>query len=416
MSGSFRQRLKELRRNAGLSQSELGGDRYSGSYVSHLESGRRRPTGEVITFLAQQLKVDSAELIDGDPAVSMDGPGARALEVDLAARSAFSEGDHEGSAILADSLAQMALGAGRPDMWWRAQMMHLQSVMALGDYERGKELALILSRHEVTSSSPALEAEVHTQLSKAHRALSELAEAINSAHHAVQLAEAASVHVGVRASALMALIAAQTEAGRIDQAARFAENLRAVRRDITSSQTKGMIAWALGNIDFLTDQVDRACEEHDRASNWLRAEVDVRQWGRFHKASASMHLQAGVLEPVKRLLDSAATALTLVGNRHDLAELELTRAEHSLARGAYADAARQVELGMRVEDKLSRSHLGRAKLLRHRIQLATGDTAGAIASVAEAADDFESAGALARAVEALRIHGDLVAAQPLATR
>ncbi|MDN5727080.1 MAG: helix-turn-helix domain-containing protein [Propionibacteriales bacterium] len=416
MSGSFTQRLKELRRVAGLSQSELGGSRYSGSYVSHLESGRRRPTGEVLAFLAERLGVTPAGLIDGDADVTVDGPGARALEVDLAARSAFSEGDHEGAAILADSLAQMALGTDRPDMWWRAQMLHLQSVEALGDYERGKELALILSRHEVTASSPALEAEVFTHLAKSQRALAELPDAISSAHRAVQLAESEKVHVGVRASALMALIAAETEAGRVDHAAESAEGLRAVRPDITSSQTRGMIAWALGNIDFLTGKVKRACVEHRNASRWLRAEVDVRQWGRFHKASASMHLQAEVLDPVGQLLESATTALTLVGNRHDLAELELTRAEYSLAIGEFDEAARQVELGLRAEDNLSRSHRGRAKLLQHRIQMHGGDLSGAIRSVAEAADDFESAGALARAVEALRIHGHLVAKLPVVTR
>ena len=37
----FGARLRETRKRLGMSQTELGGDRYTGSYISHLESGRR---------------------------------------------------------------------------------------------------------------------------------------------------------------------------------------------------------------------------------------------------------------------------------------------------------------------------------------------------------------------------------------
>ena len=58
----FGARLRETRKRLGLSQSELGGDRYSGSYISHLESGRRAASAEVIEFLAGRLGVEVEEL------------------------------------------------------------------------------------------------------------------------------------------------------------------------------------------------------------------------------------------------------------------------------------------------------------------------------------------------------------------
>ncbi len=41
---AFGERLRTLREAAGLSQTALAGDRFSPSYLSHLESGRREPT------------------------------------------------------------------------------------------------------------------------------------------------------------------------------------------------------------------------------------------------------------------------------------------------------------------------------------------------------------------------------------
>ena len=40
-AAEFGARLREHRRSRGLSQCDLGGDRFTGSYISHLESGRR---------------------------------------------------------------------------------------------------------------------------------------------------------------------------------------------------------------------------------------------------------------------------------------------------------------------------------------------------------------------------------------
>ncbi len=38
--------LRQARKSKGMSQAELGGDKFSGSYISHLESGRRAATPE----------------------------------------------------------------------------------------------------------------------------------------------------------------------------------------------------------------------------------------------------------------------------------------------------------------------------------------------------------------------------------
>jgi transcriptional regulator with XRE-family HTH domain len=62
---SFGERLRQLRREAGLSQAELAGDDLSASYISLLESGKRAPSGEVVQQLAARLGCSSTHLLEG---------------------------------------------------------------------------------------------------------------------------------------------------------------------------------------------------------------------------------------------------------------------------------------------------------------------------------------------------------------
>src|SRR5499433_1334207 len=59
------ERLRQLRVAAGLTQSELAGDRFSKEYVSQIERGKTRPTPETIQWLAARLSVDPGFLANG---------------------------------------------------------------------------------------------------------------------------------------------------------------------------------------------------------------------------------------------------------------------------------------------------------------------------------------------------------------
>src|SRR3954454_15606385 len=58
-------RRRQVRASAGLTQSELAGDRFSKEYVSQIERGKTRPTQETIEWLAGRLAVDSSFLESG---------------------------------------------------------------------------------------------------------------------------------------------------------------------------------------------------------------------------------------------------------------------------------------------------------------------------------------------------------------
>src|SRR5262245_20717032 len=58
-------RLRSLRLAAGLTQTELAGERFSKEYVSQIERGKTRPTPETIEWLAERLGVDPGFLASG---------------------------------------------------------------------------------------------------------------------------------------------------------------------------------------------------------------------------------------------------------------------------------------------------------------------------------------------------------------
>src|SRR5712672_332415 len=75
------ERLRQLRVAAGLTQSELAGDRFSKEYISQIERGKTRPTRETIEWLAARLGVDAGFLANGvgtDERGRLEGALARA--------------------------------------------------------------------------------------------------------------------------------------------------------------------------------------------------------------------------------------------------------------------------------------------------------------------------------------------------
>src|SRR3954452_9042601 len=59
------ERLRSLRLAAGLTQTQVAGDRFSKEYISQIERGKTRPTAESIAWLAAQLGVDPGFLRGG---------------------------------------------------------------------------------------------------------------------------------------------------------------------------------------------------------------------------------------------------------------------------------------------------------------------------------------------------------------
>src|SRR3954452_18994309 len=110
------ERLRHLRSAAGMTQTELAGDRFSKEYVSQIERGKTRPTRDTIGWLAERLGVDPAYLANG---VSADERGR--VDSSLARGEALIEARRNLEAIEEfEGIRSAVLATGMPELEVRA--------------------------------------------------------------------------------------------------------------------------------------------------------------------------------------------------------------------------------------------------------------------------------------------------------
>src|SRR6266536_2301914 len=122
------ERLRQLRVSAGLTQTELAGDRFSKEYVSQIERGKTRPTRETIEWLAGRLGVDTGFLANGvsaDERGRLEGALARAETLIEALRNDEAATEYE-------SLVPAARATGVPELAVRALVGAGRTQMRLG--------------------------------------------------------------------------------------------------------------------------------------------------------------------------------------------------------------------------------------------------------------------------------------------
>src|ERR1700716_1572141 len=130
------ERLRQLRGAAGLTQSELAGERFSKEYVSQIERGKTRPTRETIDWLAVRLGVDAGFLANGlatDERGRLEGALTRA-EALIEARK-----DEEAAAEY-ELLVPQAHATGMPELEVRALLGAGRTQMRLGGLRGALEL------------------------------------------------------------------------------------------------------------------------------------------------------------------------------------------------------------------------------------------------------------------------------------
>ncbi|WP_165310926.1 helix-turn-helix domain-containing protein [Microbacterium protaetiae] len=321
---TFGERLRTARVDRRLSQTEIGGNRYSASYISHLERDRRRPTPEVVSFLANQLGVPPSSLAT-PPRDAITAARVEVAVGQLRLQDALLRRDFDAVITETDAIAAEA-SLTDASAWWAAMRLRAEALIVRGDYDAGLALVEQLLGSEMILASQPLRASVLVLHSRTLRATGRLPDALDAATNAVDAAESASV-AEVLAAALLAKVAALAELGQRDELDKAAQQLTDARASVPVGQLRGEIAWSLGNVRFLQGRAEEGIEEHDQAADLLDPMADLRAWARFHKASAAMRLGAGVTTGVEEMLERAQTGLSIVGTAHDFAELDLVRAE-----------------------------------------------------------------------------------------
>jgi transcriptional regulator with XRE-family HTH domain len=165
-------RLRQLRVSAGLTQSELAGDRCSKEYLSQIERGKTRPTGEMLAWLAERLGVDASFLETGQSSAEYAEAEATITRAEAAvegqrfeeARAAL-EGlrfspdapELELRALLAESSTKSYFGEQRQALETLARARELSELELFTDVERADVLYRMgVVRYQLSSINSAI--------------------------------------------------------------------------------------------------------------------------------------------------------------------------------------------------------------------------------------------------------------------
>jgi tetratricopeptide (TPR) repeat protein len=418
------ERLRQLRAAAGLTQSDLAGDRFSKEYVSQIERGKTRPTRETIEWLAVQLGVDAGFLASGvasDERGRLEGALARAEALyeaseDAAAAEAFEQlvpaarttgiPELQVRALVGTGLAKMRISDHRGALALLNEARELTESGAFSDVERADVLLRLgACRYQLNSVQSALglfneglalaersglpcdalKADLFSWRSRCWRRQRDYEAARDDVERALELARGVDDLRTIGAAYFQASLVADRE-GHWVLARTYAERAREAYAQLSDRVHVGELTNNLGGLNFLLGNTDDAIGLLKEAFAIALETGRDSDAGRAVSSLAQIHLRVGDLEQAEeqarhalRLLDGRVDYLDEVGN----AQLVLGRS--LLEQGRLDDAESAFDAAEQSFSQLgSGSHRAAAWVAR-------GDLAARRGNDREAAELYRSA-------------------------
>lgn len=371
----FGQRLKALRIERRLSQRELAGTRMSPGYLSRLESGERPPTPKIVDYLAEKLGVQAAALNATTPAGL-----AAALAVATSELASAADAGRKSAVAERVRLALASDPAADDSVRWQAHWLLARQHAAQGEREEElKQLtALLLLSNKI--GEPPLQVRAYNQLALCHRGLGDMQAALTAAERARELA--GQHHIPDRARAMLTIVSALAELGRLAEAAATADELVVLVADQPGTLPVEAI-WAASTVRMRQGDPDRAVQLMEAALQRLASQDDLTLWVRLRLAAASLllNLDPCQLDRASFWLDQAQLALELVATPLHRQEYHLLRAEVAFHRGDLAAVRALVDEQITGRYQLTFRDQARLELLRSHLDFHDGERDRALAAL-----------------------------------
>jgi tetratricopeptide (TPR) repeat protein len=423
------ERLRQLRVAAGLTQTELAGERFSKEYVSQIERGKTRPTRETIEWLALRLGSDPGFLANGvstDQRGRLDAALSRAealLEADENehAREEFAEllpqtratglAELEVRALMGEARAEMRLGDHRSALGLLTRARELTEAAVFSDVERAEVLfALAVCRYQLSSVQTALalfnealsladrsalpcdalRSHILSWRSRCWRRQRDYEAARDDVERALELAEAVHDPRTIGAAYFQASIVADRE-GHWVLARQYAERARAAYEQLADRVNVGRLTNNLGMLQFLLGKPEQAVEHLKEAFAIALDVGNDADAGQAVNSLAQVHLRTGNPDLAE---EQARHALQLLDDRVDFLD-EIGNAQVVLGRALLEQGHLDEAEESFAAAESSFEQLGSAPL-RATAWVARGDLA------ARRGDDREAARLYRQAAEALQ--------------
>jgi tetratricopeptide (TPR) repeat protein len=403
------ERLRQLRSAAGLTQSDLAGDRFSKEYVSQIERGKTRPTRETIEWLAARLGVDAGFLTSGVPA---DERGR--LEGALArAEALYEAGEDTDAASAFELLVPAARSTGSPELQVRALVGTGQAKMRLSDHRAALELlseARVLT--ESDSFSDVERADVLFKLGACRYQLNSTQSAIALFNEALALAERS----GLPCDALKADIFSwrsrcwrrqrDYEAARddVERALELAQGVDDLRTIGVANFQASLVADRQGHWVLARTYAERAREAYAQLSDRVHVGELTNNLGAFN-------FLLGITDDAINLLKEAFAIALETGRDADAGRAVSSLAQIHLRTGEPALAEEQARHALRLLDGRVDyvDEVGNAQLVLGRALLEQGRFDEAEAAFADAELSFADLGSGSHRAAAWVARGDLAA-------
>ena len=359
-------RVRQLRIAKGLTQTELAGERFSKEYVSQIERGKTRPTGETIEWLAARLGVDQSFLETGVSSSERE----RVESVIARAEAALESNSHQDAvdelaqrggalesvavpalqlrALLADSWGRMNLGEVREAIARLEAARQLAEAPTFSDVDRAEILyRLGVCRYKLSSISTAvallsealdlaersglpadrLRSNTLGWRSRCYRRQRDWEAAREDVERALELAEGLNDRRTVAHHYFQAsLIAERT--GHWVLARSYAERAKAQYEELADQANVGKLLNNLGGLNFQLGKPQEAIRHLKDAYRVLLDVGSEADAGYVVSSLAQVHLRTG--EP-KLAEEQARHALELLGDRVDVLD-EIGNAQLVLGR------------------------------------------------------------------------------------
>ena len=274
------ERLRQLRVAAGMTQSELAGDRFSKEYVSQIERGKTRPTGETISWLAGRLDVDAGYLANG---VSTDERGR--VEATLTRAEALLEAHRYEEAVSEFEQVRPAVSAtGAPEL--EARLLSGEAWARMHQGELREALDLLGRARTVSEGEPFSDldrAEVLYRLGVCRYKLSSIATAISLFNEAFAIAEESELPCDLLRSNILAYRS---------RCYRRQRDLEAAREDVERALE---LAQSLDDSPTMANVYVQASLVAERMGHWVLARSYAERAKGFYEELNDQRNLAGLL-------------------------------------------------------------------------------------------------------------------------
>jgi tetratricopeptide (TPR) repeat protein len=423
------ERLRQLRVAAGMTQTELAGDRFSKEYVSQIERGKTRPTAETVQWLAERLGVDAGFLANG---VSADERGR--VDAALARAGALVEARRNDEALAAfEEVRAAVLATGLPELEVRAlsgeailrlrrsevrdaivlleRARVLTETTAFSDVERADvlfrlgiarfmlnsvqtaialfdEALKVAERSEIPSDQ--LRSNILSWRSRCYRRRRDFEAAREDVERALELAESLNDTRTTADVYFQASIIADRE-GRWVLARTYAERAKAAYEELADRSNLGRLMNNLGGINFLLGHPDEALALLKDAVRIALEVGNDAEAAHAVNGIAQVQLRTG---EEKLAEEQARYALKLLANRvdemHEIGNAQLVLGRALLAQDRLDEAEEAFNAGEAAYDQMSSgSHRADAWIAQGDLAARRGDDRTAAKLYRRAADALQ---------------------------